>query len=121
MHTHTHTHTHTVPPSNTTITPPPTNAVQRDTDLELNCNANGDRPPTFTWIHNGINNLTEMSQRSGSRIEVNRATGRLLVRGVTYGDAGMYMCIASNKAGIDTANITISVEGNYNDLSQYKY
>ena len=48
-----------------------------------------------------------------SRYEVNTVTGTLLVRDATYGDAGTYTCIATNKVGKDSANTTVTLEGMY--------
>ena len=43
--------------------------------------------------------------------EVNSVTERLTVSGASYGDAGMYTCITTNKAGSDSTNFTINIEG----------
>ena len=37
--------------------------------------------------------------------------GLLSVTRATYGDAGNYTCIASNKAGADSASIHVEIEG----------
>ena len=113
---HTHTHTHTVPP---TVTPASqtTNTIQRGNNITLECSATGNRQPNFTWIYNGTVNLNELSRGHDSRFgvntqsEVNSVTGRLTVSGASYGDAGMYTCNATNKAGSDSTNFTINIEG----------
>ena len=46
-----------------------------------------------------------------SRYEVDTVTGTLLVREATYGDAGTYTCIATNKVGKDSANATLTFQG----------
>ena len=37
--------------------------------------------------------------------------GRLLVRDVKFEDRGMYVCLAENKLGPDTASATLSMQG----------
>ena len=82
-------------------------------DIRLNCSSkvNGGRPPSFTWIYNGVNNLTELSKELDSRYEVDTVAGTLLVREATYDDAGTYTCVASNDVGSEISNVTISIEG----------
>ena len=70
----------------------------------LTCLATGDPDPVQTWSRNG-NELT-----SGGRYQIS-ADGRVLtVQGVTEAqDEGVFTCHASNMAGNDSADITLSV------------
>ena len=107
------------PPKNTSVSlMTPNTAIVKGLDFELDCTSEAYPTPTFVWIHNGINNLTEISQRQDSRIEVNTKTGHLVVRGAAYEDAGTYVCIVSNKAGVDSAAINVSIEGKSSVLNE---
>ena len=77
----------------------------------LQCNANGNPSPKITWFHNGINNITELAEAPDFRFVVDNETDYLTVRGATYADTGVYTCIATNKAGSNSANLTINIEG----------
>ena len=102
-----------VPPSNTTILPrTTTNPAMRGEDFQLECSAEGNRAPNYTWSYNGRMNLTELSMTPDSRFTVDAPRGGLLtVRMATYGDAGRYTCIASNEVGTDSASINVEIQG----------
>ena len=110
MHTYTH-EQYTVPPANTSISLLTNQTVQKNTDFELQCSSDNKHSPTFTWTYNGANltNLAMISQDSQYRID--SELGHLTVKGATYGDSGVYTCTATNRAGSDSADFTIDVEG----------
>ena len=57
-------------------------------------------------------NLTKLTaQFPNSHYTVDSTSGHLSVKGATYNDTGVYLCVATNKAGSDSANITVDVEG----------
>ena len=82
-------------------------AVDKGSDLVLDCNATGVRDPTYTWFFNG-QNLTEVNNE---RIQVNQSTGVLIVRKTVFFDYGNYTCFAGNEVGNDTQNNTIVIQG----------
>ena len=108
--------THTaVPPTNVAIaqTSNPL-LIMRNEEIQLECNADGNPAPNFTWTYNGTTGITELSQTSGSRYTVETQTrGRsvLTVSGASYRDAGTYNCTATNKAGTDSTSITVEIQG----------
>ena len=116
IHTHIHEHT-TVPPENTSISLLTDKTVQRDTDFELQCNSSNKHSPRYGWTHNGVNLTTLASHSPNSRYLVDIDLGLLTVKGATYDDTGVYTCTATNRAGSDSADVYIDVEG----LSTMKY
>ena len=82
-------------------------AVDKGSDLVLDCNATGVRDPTYTWFFNG-QNLTEVNNE---RIQVNQSTGVLIVRETVFFDYGNYTCFAANEVGNDTQDNTIVIQG----------
>lgn len=67
--------------------------------------------PKFAWIYNGTNLTNVATQSSNPKYEVNIELGQLTVKGATYWDAGVYTCIVTNRAGSDSANLMVDVEG----------
>ena len=82
-------------------------AVDKGSDLVLDCNATGVREPTYTWFFNG-QNLTEVNDE---RIQVNQSTGVLIVRETVFFDYGNYTCFAGNEVGNDTQDNIIVIQG----------
>ena len=106
-----------VPPSNTTINHTTGNPTLRGKDFHLNCTADGNRAPNFTWTVNGTINVTELSQMPNSRYSFDSARGQVLtVSRATYRDAGTYTCTATNKAGTDTASVNVEIQGKNNAI-----
>ena len=86
----------------------------RNEDIRLECNADGNPAPNFTWTYNGTTGITELSQTSGSRYTVETQTrghSVLTVSGASYRDDGTYTCIATNKAGTDSTSINVEIQG----------
>ena len=115
-YTQSHTCTHeqtTVPPVNTSIILLTNKTIQRDADFELQCSSNVEHSPKFTWTFNETNltNFATQFPNSRYKIDTDLDLGQLTVKGATYGDAGVYTCITTNRAGSDRADFTIDVEG----------
>ena len=110
VHTHTHLRT-SVPPVNTSISLLTDMPVRKGRDFRLRCDSKIDHSPRFTWIHNGANLTNLTIQLAYSRYVVDADQRYLTVKEATYGDAGLYSCVATNKAGSDIANLTVDVEG----------
>ena len=59
----------------------------------------------YTWVHNGRNiDLNEAKEKY-----VVQQNGLLVINGVQKEDAGTYVCLAENKAGISAASATLSI------------
>uniref|UniRef100_A0AAX7U5X3 Contactin 3a, tandem duplicate 2 n=1 Tax=Astatotilapia calliptera TaxID=8154 RepID=A0AAX7U5X3_ASTCA len=61
--------------------------------LYWECRANGRPKPSYTWLKNGQQLLSEVNYRLSS-------DGVLSVSALTLSDAGMYQCVAENKHGV---------------------
>ncbi|KAJ0032742.1 hypothetical protein NQD34_002823 [Periophthalmus magnuspinnatus] len=69
----------------------------------LNCEVRGDPLPTIQWIKNGIN------------IHINNRirqldNGSLAIYGTVSEDAGNYMCVATNDAGVVERSVTLTLQ-----------
>uniref|UniRef100_A0A3Q2CT39 Hemicentin-1 n=1 Tax=Cyprinodon variegatus TaxID=28743 RepID=A0A3Q2CT39_CYPVA len=69
----------------------------------LNCEVRGDPLPTIQWSKNGIN------------IQINNRirqldNGSLAIYGTVSEDAGSYMCVATNDAGVVERSITLTLQ-----------
>ncbi|XP_026178915.1 hemicentin-1 [Mastacembelus armatus] len=69
----------------------------------LNCEVRGDPLPTIQWSKNGIN--VEISNRI--RVLDN---GSLAIYGTVSEDAGNYMCVATNDAGVVEMSVTLTLQ-----------
>ncbi|XP_013132096.1 neural cell adhesion molecule 1a isoform X16 [Oreochromis niloticus] len=69
----------------------------------LACDADGFPEPTVTWAHNGV--VLEDSDK----YNLNEDGSELLIKHVTKVDEGDYTCIAKNKAGEKTEEVSLSV------------
>ena len=96
---------------NTSISLLTNQTVQKNTDFELLCSSDNKHSPTFAWTHNRVNNITNLALSLDSRYKIDSELGRLTVKGATYGDSGVYTCTATNRAGSDSADFMIDVEG----------
>ena len=70
--------------------------------LKLDCTAIGDPVPTITWIGKPI--------RENAEHFVQYPNGTLFIREIRADDAGKYQCIAGSDAGLNTAEITLTVQ-----------
>ncbi|XP_031603451.2 neural cell adhesion molecule 1a isoform X11 [Oreochromis aureus] len=69
----------------------------------LACDADGFPEPTVTWAHNGV------VLEDGDKYNLNEDGSELLIKHVTKVDEGDYACIAKNKAGEKTEEVSLSV------------
>uniref|UniRef100_A0A3B3ZZV8 Uncharacterized protein n=1 Tax=Periophthalmus magnuspinnatus TaxID=409849 RepID=A0A3B3ZZV8_9GOBI len=69
----------------------------------LACDADGFPEPTVTWAHNNVLLV------SGDKYSVNEDGSELLVRDVKKVDEGEYTCIARNKAGETSQEVSLKV------------
>ena len=94
---------------------PGNTSILRDQDFQLECSADGNRAPNFTWTFNGTTDLTELSRMPNSQYTFDSTRGQVLtVSKATYRDAGTYTCTATNKTGVDLTSISIEVQGKNN-------
>lgn len=84
--------------------PSPIEIVEGE-NANIECKAIGKPPPMFTWIKS----LTQQNLSIADRFGVNPITGVLTITNVNREDSGEYQCIATNAAGIATANIQVNV------------
>ena len=82
------------------------NATQGSTAV-LTCMATGDPFLVITWFRNG----TEVPSPGTPRYRLASNGSMLVVQGVEEGDKGTFRCIATNPAGTDEDNITLTVLG----------
>uniref|UniRef100_A0A3B3BIE7 Hemicentin 1 n=1 Tax=Oryzias melastigma TaxID=30732 RepID=A0A3B3BIE7_ORYME len=69
----------------------------------LNCEVRGDPPPTIQWSKNGVN--IQISNRIRQMFN-----GSLAIYGTVSEDAGVYMCVATNDAGVVERSITLTLQ-----------
>ncbi|KAK2908097.1 hemicentin-1 isoform X2 [Channa argus] len=69
----------------------------------LNCEVRGDPLPTIQWSKNGIN------VHINNRIQI-LDNGSLAIYGTVSEDAGSYMCVATNDAGVDERSVTLTLQ-----------
>ncbi|KAK3087485.1 hypothetical protein FSP39_006555 [Pinctada imbricata] len=78
--------------------------VRQSRNIFLECRAAGEPKPKITWLKDG-EELPSNNYRIRKSI-----SGWLFVLYTTLDDAGVYTCIASNDAGSDTMDITLTVQ-----------
>lgn len=69
----------------------------------LACDADGFPEPTVTWAHNNV------VLESGDKYSLNEDGSELLIRNVKKVDEGEYTCIARNKAGEKSQEVSLKV------------
>lgn len=84
--------------------PSPIKIVEGE-NANIECKAIGKPPPTFTWIKS----LTQQNLSIADRFGVDPVTGVLTITNVNREDSGEYQCIATNAAGMATANMQVDV------------
>ena len=72
--------------------------------LSLDCNPSGQPSPNVTWYKDDVQLVPS------SRISID-GENRLVFSSVILTDGGSYRCEASNSAGMDSANTTLTVLG----------
>lgn len=71
----------------------------------IKCKGKGKPPPKFAWIKS----VSKEDLAKADRFMVNEDTGDLTITSARREDGGEYQCVASNKAGMDTMNVQVSV------------
>ncbi|XP_072557981.1 neural cell adhesion molecule 1a isoform X3 [Paramormyrops kingsleyae] len=71
--------------------------------IMLACDADGYPEPTVTWARNNI------VLESGDKYSINDDGSELLIKHVRKVDEGDYACIAKNKAGVKTEEVSLNV------------
>ncbi|KAK3095752.1 hypothetical protein FSP39_018587 [Pinctada imbricata] len=90
------------PKSPPTILPQPTVSGLVGQNLTLHCNAQGDPKPTTTWSSPpNVNNAYE------------NKNGDLMLMNVQIGDAGPYVCKATNSLGSTSSTVNLEVKGDF--------
>ena len=81
-----------------------TTTATQGSPLSLDCNPIGQPPPNVTWYKNDVRLVLN------SRVSID-GEDRLVFSSVISADGGSYRCEASNSAGMDSANTTLTVRG----------
>lgn len=80
--------------------------------VQLTCVATkGDLPITFSWFLDG--NAVSASL-GATTVNVGRQTSLLIIQSVSFQNAGMYTCAATNAAGTSNSSAELIVKGNSN-------
>ena len=80
--------------------------INQGDDLDLVCKVAGIPEPTVSWLFNG------QFVRATSDTRISFPTeNSLSVKFVTGADSGNYKCVASNAAGVDSADVTVQIRG----------
>ncbi|KAM9318688.1 immunoglobulin superfamily member 10 [Pholidichthys leucotaenia] len=75
--------------------------------VAMNCKAEGRPMPTISWI---LANRTQVRGQNTKKGQVHVSSeGSLIIEKVSVFDRGLYKCIASNPAGVDTATVRLQV------------
>ncbi|RZF43208.1 hypothetical protein LSTR_LSTR014458 [Laodelphax striatellus] len=89
--------------------------VQEGSNASMSCQVRGSPPPTVHWLWKNkmVANVSTGGAGSGGKklyvLHMRDATSRLSILSVEPQDAGMYYCVAENKAGRVQANISLAV------------
>ncbi|XP_072525259.1 immunoglobulin superfamily member 10 [Salminus brasiliensis] len=86
--------------------------------VEMNCKTEGRPVPVVSWI---LANRTQLRGQNNehSRVKVT-PEGTLVIQQVSTYDRGLYKCIASNPAGVDTATVRLHVVAAPPDILEEK-
>ncbi|NXK97014.1 HMCN1 protein, partial [Formicarius rufipectus] len=74
-----------------------------DTSLNIECTATGTPPPQLHWLKNGL------PLPVSSQVRLLSAGHILRLARVQISDAGVYTCVASNRAGVDNRHYNLQV------------
>ena len=83
--------------------------VLTNTTVTLRCNAPGNPTPSHSW---------QKSESGKESLDLEHERPELTLLAVGMEDAGTYTCVASNKAGDDSASTTLVVAGKQLQLQQ---
>ena len=79
-------------------------------DVVFQCNANGRPLVDISWRRSG-GQLSSRHQTTPIQVGLFARSSTLSIRDVTHGDAGDYVCVASNTVGNASATATLTVYG----------
>ncbi|XP_078736296.1 uncharacterized protein LOC144950109, partial [Lampetra fluviatilis] len=82
--------------------------VAADADLYVDCQVEGNPPPTVTWMKVSTGAVIKANSRHGSRFEV-FGNGTLAIRGAVLQDRGQYVCTAANTLGAARLAVAVAV------------
>lgn len=82
-------------------------------NLTLICKVTGKPEPTVKWFQDD----TEIKPTFKNKITKDKETCTLLITGFTAKMAGVYKCVATNKAGTATHEAPVTVQGSFTIVS----
>jgi len=91
------------------VTSPETQNVTAGQNFTLTCNATGYPVPSIEWTLNGTSYIRDSSVTTVMEM-LRSLTSIIMVNDATVNDTGVYQCIATNVAGNDTQNATVTVQ-----------
>ena len=80
--------------------------VLTNTMVTFVCNASGIPGPSYSWNNGKL-------ETSGQTLDRKDGISSLTMRGVNVSDEGTYVCVATNKAGVDSGIVSLVVVGEY--------
>lgn len=81
------------------------------TNVTFHCLVEAEPTHTIQWLHND-----DVIDFESHKYLLSRSMSQLTVVELTFNDAGIYVCIASNVHGISNASATLYVQGNTLEL-----
>ena len=94
------------------ITVPPVGlTVEQSSSVELSCNVSGVPLPQVEWFTNSSDGLTPVDDNVviGSMENENGVSSTLTLLSIQLSESGVYLCMANNSLGFDTAQTLITV------------
>ena len=79
-------------------------------DKKFKCDALGYPPPDLEWFKDGVKIHTAHDVQSDTHKSANKSEGTLKITGITYSDAGVYKCKATNIHGSEEATTRLTVQ-----------
>lgn len=79
-------------------------------DVEFVCSATGRPMPTVEWRRSG-GELPAQHEIEMKAVELFKWKSTLSIRGVTQSDEGLYVCVATNALGNDSAAAPLNIYG----------
>ena len=98
------------------ITVPPVGlTVEQSSSVELSCNVSGVPLPLVEWFTNSSDGLTAVTVNRNVVIESmegeNGVSSTLTLLSIQLSESGVYLCMANNSLGFDTAQAQVYVFG----------